>query len=347
MFQPTTQNVHLLDPALVSANQLGQLTDSQRTWLGQIARGQGAVRFLLPALIVGVFACGLFPMLGSSNMPILFLLFSLLIVALVVAQVGGSLARTLQLASRVRADLAQVAVRQAQGQLAFQQGRYVIPVGEYSLSLPAEGGSNDLLPGTQYRLFYLEKSGLVLSAEEIYPASPAQVRLALNAILAEANKFSVEDLELNHNGEIGPAQRTKALPQALFGAVFGLFGLIFIGIIWLPLFSARQAQDMTAVAIPIIISAIFMLVGGFMFIRALLDMFQGSPAQVEGAGHKETRVSGGKNRQTHYYYVVNGVSFEVGKRAFAALIDGFTYRVYYLSNTKRLLSIEALAGTSA
>jgi hypothetical protein len=338
------KNIRLLDPTSVNANQLGQLTDVQKNWLSLVARGVGAIQMVLPVLILGVFACFFLPMFGSfGSSSILPILLFLLILGAIVSQVGGGLVSSIRLAMRLREDLAQVSVRQTQGQLGFQKGRYFVPLGEQTLSLPVNDETGGLLPGVTYRLFYLEKSGLVISAEELYPPSLAQVRAALTGILAEVNKFSLEDAELNRNGEIGSAQRMKALPQAIFGAIFGLIALVFIGLTVMPFFAGKDFSIQAAALIPMLISGVFLLVGGFMFIRALLDMLQGSPAQLDGNGHKEKRVTGGKNRNTNYYYVIGGTSFQVNKRAYAALIDGLGYHVYYLPNTKRLLSIEPVS----
>ncbi|RPH58660.1 MAG: hypothetical protein EHM81_09590 [Chloroflexi bacterium] len=337
------KSVRLLDPAAVTANQIGQLTDEQKNWLNLAARGFGALQAVLPIIILGVFACFFLPMFGSfGSFSILPILFFLLILGAIVAQVSGGLVKTIRLATRLREDLSQVSIRQIQGQLGFQKGSYVVPLGEQILSLPPGSETGGMLPGVTYRLFYLEKSGLVISAEELYPPSMAQVRVALTGILAEVNKFSPEDIELNRTGEISPTQRMKALPQAIFGAVFGLIALVFVGLTLMPSFSGQDFSIQAAAFIPMIISGIFLLIGGFMFVRAVLDMVQSSPAQVEGDGRKEKRVSGGKNRSTRYYYVIGGTSFQVNRQAYTALIDGLDYRVFYLPNTKRLLSIEPI-----
>lgn len=50
--------------------------------------------------------------------------------------------------------------------------------------------------------------------------------------------------------------------------------------------------------------------------------------------------------KTDYYYLVGEQRFEISKRAYAALIEGVKYRVYYLPRTKILFSIEALGESS-
>jgi hypothetical protein len=98
--------------------------------------------------------------------------------------------------------------------------------------------------------------------------------------------------------------------------------------------------------LPALIGAGLAIYAGFLFIRAVLDLGQGAPEEIRGSGHKEIRVhSSGRSRSTHYYYVIDGVDFEIRKKAYAALLDGLEYRAYYLPRTKTLLSIEALPST--
>jgi predicted phage tail protein len=171
------------------------------------------------------------------------------------------------------------------------------------------------------------------------------VRIAIRDILASANNFTVEDLEHNRNGEVTSAQRMKPLGQVIGGGVFGLFALVFGGLFFLPAFSSSGRTDfLAAMLIPAIFAGIFLLVSGWMVINGLLDMSLSSISQVAGSGHKEKRTSGGKNRSTTYYYVVNGQSFQVNKTAYTALIDNLEYRAYYLPRTKKLVSIEPIDG---
>jgi hypothetical protein len=196
-----------------------------------------------------------------------------------------------------------------------------------------------LKPGATYRVYYLEESGFVLSAEELFPASPAQASSALLQILMEANQFSQEDLALNRNGELSPSQRAKAIP-GLVGA--GLLGLVLLGFGLLLWMTGGGQQGWTSLIVPAIFLLIFALFAGYQFVNALLDLFAQSPLVVEGTGRKEKRTGGRKNRSTTYYYVVEGVSFKVTKAAYEALVDGERYRVYALRHTKKLLTIEPL-----
>ncbi len=181
---------------------------------------------------------------------------------------------------------------------------------------------------------------MVLSAEEISPPSPSQIRNSLLEILASANQFTLEDLDLNRNGELSTAQRMKALPNLILGFIFGGIPLVFGFFTLNGLLT--QGVSGTALLMPMLILLIFALIGGFMAFNALSDLLAASPMVTEGVGHKEKRTSRGKNKSTRYYYVVEGVSFQVQKNAFAALVDGEKYRVYALPRTKRIVTIEPL-----
>jgi hypothetical protein len=232
------------------------------------------------------------------------------------------------------------AIRQGQGNLAFEKDNYIVQASGRTLLLPASSNACGLQPGATYHFYYLDESGFVLSAEELYPASPAQVRNSLMGILANANKFNQEDLELNRNAEVSPAQRMKALPNLFVGI---LFGAVPLGMGLLFFTGNRDAGgDFLSLLVPAIFLAVFGLIGGFMFFNALLDLLAQTPLVTEGVGHKEKRTSGGRNRRTVYYYVVDGVSFQVSRAAFQALLDGERYRVYALPRTKKLLTIEPL-----
>ena len=339
-----TQNVtNIQDPAELQANQRGEITQAQNGRLTANVGFQSGCGALILAVFVVPFllSFGFFfgEMLSSWLLGFLLVGIILLVVLVAVLRSAGLL-NVWNRWNALKRDRENRAIRQGQGQLIFEKGGYAIQAAGRTLILPASANACGLTPGTTYRFYYLDESGFVLSAEEIFPASPAQARASLLEILASANKFSTEELDLNRNGEISPTQRAKAVPQLIGG---GLLGVTALGIGLLTISNApNQGDDPVAALIPLIFLVIIGLIGGYLFVNSVLDLMATSPLVTEGAAHKEKRTSGGKNRRTTYYYVVDGVSFTVSRSAYQALVDGEKYRVYALPRTKRLLTIEPL-----
>jgi hypothetical protein len=340
-------NMNLLDPQGLAANRTGEMTDAQNKRLNlMLGLGQGC-GMIIPLLVLGFMGFFLFSFSLTFDIRSdgLFALFPFLVIGLVIlgllAAAGPQAWKLVDNGIKLKRDRDNRAIRQGQGGVAFDKKGYVFKIAERNLVLPSPENTGGLLPGATYRVYYLEETGFLLSAEEAYPASPAQVRQSLRDILAQANNFSLEDLTHNSSGEITSAQRMKPLGQVVMGGIFGVVALVFGGIFFFQVFPNLDAGDaLPAIVIPALVLGIFALVGGWMFLNGLLDMSISSIEQVEGPGHKEKRTSGGRNRSTRYYYVINGQSFQVNRRAYTALIDGLAYRVYYLPRTKKLVSIE-------
>lgn len=345
----TIGKVNLLDPQGRAANQTGQITDAQNRQLNlMLGWSQGCALFVfLPVMLV--MGAGFVTVFLASDdfgalIPLAMLAgFTLLVFAILVPGVWTVVNNAIKL----KRDRENRAIRQAQGQVSFDKSGYFFQAGERRLRLPSATNTGGLLPGAVYRVFYLDETGFLLSAEEIFPASPAQARLALGEILAQANNFSLADLAHNRNGEVTPDQRMKPLGQVILGVVFGLMALAFGALFFFQVFSGVEAsQALPAMLVPAIVLAFFVLFGGWMLLNGLLDMSVSSLAQAQGTGHKEKRAGGGKSRSTRYYYVINGQRFQVSRRAYTALIDGLEYRIYYLPRTKKLVSIEPLDVTT-
>lgn len=336
---PNTSNIQ--DPGEWQANQRGEITEAQNARLNaSLGFQSGCVSLVFIAILMpffftmGVFAIQAFNEAWFFGAFILAML--VLFAVIMFSQVGG-LWQAWQRWNALKRDREGHSIRMGQGQLAFEKGAYNVQAAGRTLRLPISNNACGLKPGATYRFYYLEESGFVLSAEELYPASAAQAQNALLDILASANKFTLDDLNLNRNGEMTSAQRMRALPNMFFGLLFGLFPLGF-GIM---LFTSEQ--DLTSLIFPLIILLIFALFAGFMFVNGLLDLLSQSPLVTEGVGHKEKRTSRSKrSRKTIYYYVIDGTRFQVGQDAYQALVDGERYRVYALPRSKRLLTIEPL-----
>lgn len=336
--------VNIQNPDDVMLNQRGEISAAQNARLNaSLGFQSGCV-----GLIFGLFFIPFVVVFVSFAIDAMTeaLIFGLVILAvLLIAGIGmlsqaGWLLTAFQRWNALKRDRENRAIRQGQGQLVFRKNTYAVQAAGRDLLLPTSTNAGGLKPGATYRFYYLEESGFVLSAEELFPASPAQARSAMLEILATANNFSMEELELNRNNEVSPAQRSKALPGMLFGLVLGFVPLVF-GLLMIQ--GLMESEDgLIGLLIPGIFLAVFGLVGGYMFVSGLLDLFAQAPLVTEGEGRKEKRTSGGKNRRTTYYYVVDGTSFQVKKSAYEALVDGERYRVYALPRTKKLLTIEPL-----
>jgi hypothetical protein len=335
-----SKSVDLQNPADVQANQQGQITSEQSSRLMASVGFQGGCAVLVASFIAFQFLFITIFFVGISWGEIAVVLAIVVFLAALGLIFRFGAWPLWQRWSALKRDRENRAIRIGQGQLAFQKDKYIAEAAGRDLQLPSSANAGGLKPGATYRFYYLEESGFVLSAEEVYPASPAQARSSLLGILASANNFQMDELEMNRNGEMTSAQRMKALPSMLFGLLIGAFP-VGIGLAFF--FLGREEDgDLLALLIPALFVLVFGLFGGYMFLNGLLDLMTHAPLVTEGAGHKEKRTSGGKNRSTTYYYVVDGVSFRVSRGAFLALVDGEHYRVYALPRTKRLLTIEPL-----
>lgn len=343
----SSANPHtLLNPQEVAANRNGRITDAQRQ-RARVAvawnQGCGAVILLPFLLIFGAISLAMWQGRQESLLSLLFSLGFGIAALVLLGMLGWSLGQVLHALQKVNQDLQQNAIRQAQGRVAFSKQGYVFDADGRHLRLPRFDQTAGLLPGVLYRVYYLAESGVVLSAEEAFLPSPAQVRTALNEILAQANRFSQDDLTANRNGILTAHQKRQAIGQAILGITLFVMTLVAA---W---FGQRQifplAGDSEAFLSLLVLGVILLLllfIGGQMTVRNLLDLALGTIEQVEGTGRKEKRVSGGRSRTTQYFYVIGNHQFQVNARAYNALFEGVVYRAYFLPRTRKLLSIEAV-----
>lgn len=350
LFTALGGSMNLLDPQDLAANRLGEITAAQNQRLNfALGWGQGCslLIFLPVILMMTVGFTFVFVVSGGVGVALIPLILVVGAALFVFINLIPGVWRLFNNAVKLKRDRENRAIRQAQGQLAFDKNGYVFQAADRSLLLPSAETTGGLLPGATYRVFYLEESGFLLSAEEVFPASPAQARAALTEILAQANGFTLDDLTANRNGEVAPSQRLKPLAGVLMGSLMGLVALAFVGLLYFQVFpNVEVGEALAAMIVPVFLLGIFVLIGGWMVVGGLLDMSVSSLEQVQGTGHKEKRTGGGKSRSTRYYYVIDGKSFQVTRRAYTALIDGLHYRLYYLPRTKKTVSIEPVDVTT-
>lgn len=346
LFNSLGGNMNLLNPQDLAANLMGEISEAQNRRLNlALGWGQGCSLLIFFPVMLMILAGFTFVFLVSGGVSVALL--PLIVVAgitfLVFINLVPGVWQVFSNTAKLKRDYENRAIRQAQGQLAFDKNGYVFKTADRNLLLPSAENTGGLLPGATYRVFYLEESGFLLSAEEVFPVSPAQARAALTEILAQANGFTLEDLAANRNGEVTSSQRMKPLAGVLIGMLIGLAALAFGSLLFFQVFPNVEAGEaLTVMVVPALVLGVFVLIGGWMVVGGLLDMSVSSLEQAQGPGRKEKRTSRGKNRSTYYYYVIGGKSFRVTRRAYTALMDGLDYRIYYLPRTKKLVSIEPL-----
>ncbi|MCX7756197.1 MAG: hypothetical protein N2117_13280 [Anaerolineales bacterium] len=341
---PFSNDFNLLDPSDVEANRAGRISEAQLKRLNAtISWNQGCTAFIFLPIAGLLCFYALFWLTGATqhffNLVQAGVFAGVALFLLVIAAKGiWNIFSELQ---KVNRDRQNNAIRQTQGRLAFDQNGYFFDADGRRLKLPAPAETGGLLPGGLYRVFYLEESGIVLSAEEAFPPSPAQVRTALNEILAHANRFTLDDLAANREGELTPGQRMKPLGLVIGGLVMALFILGIVGFMY---FLVIPEVELEANFLPLLVFGVVLSAIGLFSVRniltGLLDLFFPALKQIQGRVRREKRTSGGRNRSTTYHYVINGQNFRVSPQAYQALVDGWEYRIYYLPRTRKLLSIE-------
>jgi hypothetical protein len=343
---PQDSPLNLLDPALVEANRRGEITTEQNLWLKRRYWGFNGARLATVVGVIFAIGAGLFIFVGFSSSidTSAILLITLLIFAMLGLLFLPRILRVLRESTEMGGMSQGGLVRQTAGELTFAKGGYQVKAGDQSLSLPASGSTGGLLPGLRYTIYYQEGRNLVLSAEQLGGASANAVRRAVTAILAEANRFSDEDLQANRNGELTTGQRSRLLRKTLSGGAPLIFGLIFaLGVLYPFLAAGRFPDDLGSLAIPLVMAAFLLASGGVVLYKGVADSLAGAVESVQGPGRKSTeKRSSGRSRRTVYLYNIGDQKFEVPVNAYPALIDGLEYRASYGPRSRRLLTIEAM-----
>jgi len=337
-------SANLLNPDDVDANRRGEITPAQNDRLNALAFGrQGCGTFVAPMAVLSIIFFFLITSLLNSGGITLFFLLPLGFLLVIILGLSKGLFGWWRNSAKLKADRANGIVPSGVGELKFIPKKgFVANVGEEILILSASNDASGLMPGVRYNFYYLPESRFVLSAEQLGEISTGQVCLAVSDILARANDFSAEDLQTNQNGEVTTSQRTVGLKKMIPGLVFMGIALVF-GILFLyPLLSNSK---LSSNLVPILFIggflATFTAVGFSMVLNAFLDLNASAPELVEGVGQKTSRrKSSGRSSRTVYYYIIGSQEFEVPQKAYPAMLDGLTYKAYFMPRTKRLLTIE-------
>ena len=194
------------------------------------------------------------------------------------------------------------------------------------------------------------------------PASCAANRSGLDAsgaasadllqALAQANGFTLEDVQANRQGWMSPRQRTGVVRRTI-GCLFWL--LILVGSV---VSGAVPALGVTAGGFwPLLLGllglAVYALLSLTLIGGARQQLRDGCVAFMDGFVERERKESSDSDTggtTTSYSYVlyhqypsgVNQQRFSVAGAAYYALVPGLRYRIYYLPGDHELLSIEPL-----
>jgi len=340
---PSKKPVNLLSPDEADANRRGEITRAQNDRLAAMALGrQGCAAILVPLAVLSIVFFFVVGSLLENGGTIWVTLFALVLLLVIILVFSKSLYSWWRNSTKLKADRANGIVRSGVGELGYSpKNGFTAKVLDEELILSTANDASGLLPGVRYNFYYLPESRFVLSAEQLGEISTGQVRLALTGILAQANGFTTEDLQSNRNSEVTQSQRMAGLKKWIPGlSVLGV-AFLFEFAFAIPILRDNLNNDV----IPLIFIggtlAVFGALGFRMALNGILDFNSSVPVMVEGKGHKLTRrKSSGRSSRTVYYYVIGNQEFEVSQKAFPALLEGVSYRAYFMPSTKRLLSIE-------
>lgn len=184
------------------------------------------------------------------------------------------------------------------------------------------------------------KKNVNLQVEADPTSRVSQQPNTLNEILRTANDFSNEDLFANRNGKVTISQLVKKpFANIFFQLVIFMLVLMPAAFIIIPLMFNIQ---------PLVVVGIMFFIGILLSRNTIIDIVFPNLQQVQGRAHKtieNIQDWKGRHHYYRYYYIIGKQRFEVNnKTAYAALIDGLEYQIYYLPRTNRLISIENISG---
>ncbi len=331
----TPSNAGLTDPAAISANRDGRFTPWQRLYLKppSLVVSTLALVFFAVLVVLGAYFFIVLPLstqpLSTSDLTILWPFLGIYVVFLLVISTYLLVPNLRRLLTklRLRHDLAEGLIAQDDGQVGFgKKHGYIARTSWGALSSLDGAAAVDLAPGA-YHFFYLPLSRRLLSAERQEIFEPDGPQAGLLAALAEANGFSLDELEMNRQGRLSGRQRLKKV-RGLFFILVLLAAIVIGGVV-----SALHTNLLVIIVFALV--ALFIV---FLLVRSSLDVLEGRVVSTDGLVHRIKDTTDGVD----YYYTVEKLKFRVGERAFAALVTGERYRVYYLPRSKQFVSIEPL-----
>jgi hypothetical protein len=147
-------------------------------------------------------------------------------------------------------------------------------------------------------------------------------------------QFTAEQLAANRAGTLAPGQLTETIKAAVFGSLFVL-AVVGFGIVAL-----RASRGIARIVGPIVLVIGCAIIVGVVVVPAARDLASETVAATEGKVDEiRTPGKGGKYANV----VVGGVSISTRadpNLARSLVGDGTRFRVYYLPQGERLLSLE-------
>lgn len=337
----------LADPQATAANQRGEITAHQREVFADAVKSRGQIQLFY--WFLGIFLAGMLIYAAFTAQPpsptLKFLAYPILgLLAMPGLWAAWRALKFLRRADTARRDMAAGRVKDAVGTIEWTGGHYAAwaPEGDgtHAQRLFASEALN--LPPGPYRFHVLASSGWLLSAEPL-TAEEAQDQDNLLKLLMATNDLDIEALPVNRAGRLTSRQRaelrrgwwTIALVPAAFAALIGLF----MYWVWRAPNPLIATLALTVLAAGLGIG--MLILGGREMRRMAADLREGHVATIEGAAQKE-RVRHLSSREDAFYYRIGPVKFAVSETGYEALIEGRSYRMYYLPHTRRLLSLEPL-----
>ncbi len=336
----------LADPEEIAANRRGEITPRQRAAFAETLRSRGRVELL--AWFTGVLLVGLiiYAVLTARPVPpFKFLAYPVLaLLAIPGSMVARRSLKFLVRCDRAKHEMSADRIEQAVGGVVWTGGRYAAwvsdPTGSRGRRLFSDRALN-LLPGP-YRFHFLPRSGWLLSAERLATDEESS-RSDLRTILMLANDFALETLTLNRTGRMAEGQGAQLVRWLWEMAALDLMIVVLIGILAYFVWRAPNPPAVTAGLMALVTAvAIALVIFGWREGRQIAaDLRAGTVTAAEGLARKEIvhRLS---SREDSYYYQMGALTFGVSEKGYEALIEGRSYRMYYLPHTKRLLSLEPL-----
>lgn len=231
-------------------------------------------------------------------------------------------------------DLTNGAVEASVGRVEWSGKRYRMRAGDRLLRSLRSGVA--LPPPGDYRFYYLPFTGLVVMAEELRGGQADDPASVLLRALAGANRFSQSDLKLNREGVLAAKQEGRLLVRAVLSMVVLLAGAALL--VSMSLQISYLTSRVTFLLL-LIIAVVLMLRVTWSGAMTVADLWNGKVASVDGPVTRDMRHS---RYGRSYYYVIDTHRFQVSEAAYHALIEGNSYRVYYVLHSQQLVSIEPL-----
>ena len=324
----------LTDRDSILANQQGTLTYTQRDLL-RLTSGLTFWYALGSAVvIIGIVAWA--ANVQMADLPETALVIPAYYWIVLVIAIGAPLlylGRLMLRSARVKHELASGNIPSEEGHVEWTGRRYRVAASVRGLR--SIYGTFDPMPG-RYRFYLLAGSRYLLAAEPL--DTPQGYCAALTEVFGQVLRFTQDDLAANREGSVSPVQATRLRTRSVQVWLLATVILAVLAGAFVLAVRFRSAWYLVFAAIWLLISLI-VLPGMIRYSIALLRERQGKVAVVQGYGEKTHRRL---TRSVIKSYVVNGQRFDVNGRAYEAMVDGGSYRLYYTPLRNTILSVEAI-----